>query len=319
MMRRVLITGADGFVASHLIRELAESAGASITGIGLREIPPDVASLMEYLVLDLTDYEAVKELLADRRPDEIFHLAALPSVAASWDDPWSTYRVNVLAQVNLMEALRRLGMEASVHIACSSEEYGKVKAGEMPLGEETPLRPCSHYAVSKVAQETLGLMYHEAFGWRIMVTRGFNQAGPGQSSDFVVSSFACQIAEIEAGRREPVIMVGNLEPRRDFIDVRDTVRAYRIIMESGRGGASYNVCSGTAVAVSEILDMMLEMSEARIRVEPDPGRQRPSDIPLLLGDNTLLMEETGWAPEIPLRRTLQDTIDYWRRECSRGA
>lgn len=314
MMERVLITGADGFVASHLVRELAGETGCSITGIGLREVPGEISSLMDYRVLDLTDYEAVKELLELARPDSIFHLAALPSVAASWDDPWSTYRVNVLAQVNLLEALKRAGMEASVHITCSSEEYGKVVPSKMPLTEDMPLCPCSHYAVSKVAQETLGLMYHEAFGWRVMVTRGFNQAGPGQSTDFVVSSFACQIAEIEANLREPVMMVGNLEAKRDFMDVRDTVRAYRMVMENGRGGVSYNVCSGRALAVREILDMMLDISGAEITVEPDPCRQRPSDIPLLLGDNTRLKEETGWEPVIPIEKTLKDTIDYWREK-----
>jgi GDP-4-dehydro-6-deoxy-D-mannose reductase len=198
MMERVLITGADGFVASHLITEIARELSCDITGIGLKDAPLVDADCLDYTVLDLTDYEALKELLDDVRPDSIFHLAALPSVHLSWEDPWSTYRVNVLGQVNLMEALRRLDLEASVHIACSSEEYGKVPPEEMPMLEDTPFNPCSHYAVSKVAQEVLGLMYYQAFGWRVMVTRGFNQAGPGQAPDFVISSFARQIAEIEA-------------------------------------------------------------------------------------------------------------------------
>ena len=311
-MENVLITGADGFVAAHLIKELQRKSGISITGIGLKE-SPSCTGTIDYLVLDLTDYEAIKELLQEKRPDSIFHLAALPSVALSWEDPWSTYRVNVLGQVNLMEAMRRLDLSSSVHIACSSEEYGKAAPETMPIPESLPFNPCSHYAVSKVAQEVLGLMYHQAFDWRVIVTRGFNHTGPGQAPDFVVSSFAHQIAEIEANLREPVIMVGNLEARRDFMDVRDTVRAYRIIMEKGKAGASYNVCSGQAHAISELLDLLLEMSGMDIRVEHDACRQRPSDIPLLLGDNTRLRRETGWEPEIPIEQTLADSLDYWRR------
>lgn len=311
-MDRVLVTGADGFVASHLLVELAREASCEITGIGLKPTPSAEVDRLEYCVVDLTDYELLKDLLERVRPDAIFHLAAMPSVAMSWEDPWSTYRVNVLGQVNLMEAIRRLGFEASVHIACSSEEYGKVEPSAMPMSEGMPFNPCSHYAVSKVTQEVLGLMYFQAFDWRVLVTRGFNQAGPGQSPDFVVSSFARQIARIEAGACEPVMKVGNLEARRDFMDVRDTVRAYRMIMERGVAGTSYNVCSGQAHAISELLEMLLDISGAEIAVEQDACRQRPSDIPLLLGDNTRLREETGWEPAIPLAQTLGDTLDYWR-------
>jgi GDP-4-dehydro-6-deoxy-D-mannose reductase len=311
-MERVLVTGADGFVASHLLQELAREWACDITGIGLKDAPSAEVDRLDYIPLDLTEYEPVKDLLEEKLPDVIFHLAAMPSVAQSWDDPWSTYRVNVLGQVNLMEAARRLDLEASFHIACSSEEYGKVPPEDMPMDETKPFNPCSHYAVSKVAQEVLGLMYYEAFSWRVLVTRGFNQCGPGQSSDFAVSSFARQIAEIEAGLREPVLMVGNLEAKRDFMDVRDTVRAYRMVMEKGRAGAAYNVCSGKARAVAEVLEMLLEASGAEIRVERDACRQRPSDIPLLLGDNTLLTRETGWEPTIPFETTVKDTLDYWR-------
>lgn len=318
MMERVLITGADGFVASHLIAELAHDMMCEITGIGLKPEPLIDVDCLDYSVLDLTDYELLKDMLAEVRPQAIFHLAAMPSVALSWEDPWSTYRVNVLGQVNLMEALRRLEMKASVHIACSSEEYGKVMPEAMPMDENMHFNPCSHYAVSKVTQEVLGLMYFQAFSWRVLVTRGFNQAGPGQSSDFVVSSFARQIAEIEAGLSEPVMKVGNLEARRDFMDVRDTVRAYRMVMERGVAGSSYNVCSGSARAVSEILQILLDISGAEIRVEQDPCRSRPSDIPLLLGDNSKLRQETGWEPTIALETTLADTLDYWRDRASSG-
>lgn len=316
-MERVLVTGADGFVASHLIPELFGGWGCELFGLGLKPEPSCSVVGLQYRAVDLTDFDGVEKVLDVFRPDAVFHLAAQPSVARSWEDPWSTYRVNLLGQVNLMEAMRSLEIEASVHIACSSEEYGRVSPDEMPLGEGTPLNPCSHYAVSKVGQEVLGKMYSEAFSWRVLITRGFNQAGPGQSPDFVVSSFARQIALVECGKAEPVLMVGNLEARRDFTDVRDTVRAYRMVMEKGRPGAAYNVCSGVARAIFEVLEILLGMSDARIEVEKDPARQRPSDIPLLVGDNTLVRDETGWKPEIPLEQTLKDTLDYWRSVESR--
>ena len=317
MMERVLVTGADGFVASRLIPELSREWGCGLFGLGLRPEPSCAVEGLGYRTVDLTDFEQVEKVLEDFRPDAVFHLAAQASVARSWEDPRSTYRVNLLGQVNLMEAMRKLGIEASVHIACSSEEYGKVSPDRMPLSEETALNPCSHYAVSKVGQEVLGRMYCEAFSWRVLITRGFNQAGPGQSPDFVASSFARQIARIEGGKSEPVIKVGNLEARRDFTDVRDTARAYRMVMEKGRPGAAYNVCSGVARAISEILEILLGMSDERIKVEKDPARQRQSDIPVLVGDNTLVRDETGWEPEIPLEQTLKDTLDYWRSVESR--
>lgn len=310
-MTRVLVTGADGFVASHLLPELA-AEGRLLFGLGLKPAPSSEVPGLSYSVADLTDRDAVRAALEQARPDAVFHLAAQPSVAHSWKDPWRTYSVNVIGQLNLLEGLRDLGLSPSVHVACSSEEYGTCHPEHMPLREDMPLRPCSHYAVSKVAQETLGLMYYEAFGWRVFATRGFNQAGPGQSPDFAVSSFARQIAMIEAGACEPVLKVGNLEARRDFTDVRDTVRAYRMLMQSGGAGVAYNVCTGVARPMSELLETLLSLSGASITVEPDPARQRPSDIPLLYGDNSRVREDVGWQPSIPLEQTLRDTLDHWR-------
>lgn len=310
-MERVLITGADGFVASHLIAELCRDSRAEIFGVGLKDNPL-AAARFSYEIADLCDADIVHSVLETLRPNSIFHLAAQPSVAHSWRDPWSTYRSNILCQLNLMEAARDIGLEASFHIACSSEEYGKVGPGEVPLDETARLKPCSHYAVSKVTQEVLGHMYHEAFGWRVFATRSFNQAGPGQSSDFAISSFARQIALIEAGGCEPVLKVGNLDAQRDFTDVRDTARAYRLLMEKGRAGMSYNVCSGVARKMSDVLQELLILSSKEIRVEVDPARHRPSDIPIVTGDSGALRQETGWSPEIPFSRTLEDTLDYWR-------
>ncbi|MDD5747678.1 MAG: GDP-mannose 4,6-dehydratase [Actinomycetota bacterium] len=308
--KRVLITGADGFVAFHLIDEIERFWESEIKGIGLRGKPLSESKKLGYRVLDITQYAEVLEFLRDYQPDAIFHLAALASVAGSWANPVETYRVNIFGQLNLLEALRELGIKTSIHIACSSEEYGMAEG--MPVGEDFPLRPTSHYAVSKVCQEMLGLMYERVFSWRVIVTRSFNQAGPAQSVDFVVSAFAKQIAEIEAGIKEPVIKVGNLKARRDFTDVRDTVRALRLLMEKGRGGVVYNVCSESAVQIDDILRTLLGMAKLEIKVEEDPERARPSDIPVVLGDARRIREETGWKPEIPLEKTLADTLSYWR-------
>ncbi len=310
-MRRVLITGADGFVGSHLVGEISSLGDVEILGIGLNSEPACAADCFKYKTLDILDKEVLRKTIADFRPDWLFHLAAQPSVARSWHDPWGTYRTNIGGQLNLLECLREEGIEASVHVACSSEEYGMASPDEMPLKENAPLRPCSHYAVSKVGQEYLALLYKEAFSWRVIVTRGFNQGGPGQSEDFVISSFAKQIAEIEADLIPPVLKVGNLEAQRDFTDVRDTVRAYRMLMESG-GSKVYNVCSGVGRKISDVLEMMLDLARVPMRVQPDPLRQRPSDIPVFIGDNALIRQEVGWEPSIPFEKTLLDTIEYWR-------
>jgi len=312
-MERVLITGADGFVASHLVAELCASGCSEVHGVGLKDTPLAAEDpRFIYRVADLNDLDLLRSVLDTAKPDAVFHLAAQPSVAHSWKDPWTTYKVNILLQLNLMEAAREAGIEASFHIACSSEEYGKVAPDEVPLRVDSPLRPCSHYAVSKVTQEMLGLMYFEAYGWRVFATRGFNQAGPGQSPDFAIPSFARQIALIEVGEHEPVLKVGNLEAQRDFTDVRDTVRAYRLLMERGTAGRSYNVCSGVARKMSEVLDELLSLSSEKIEVEIDPERQRPSDIPIVTGDPSPLEAETGWRPEIPFSKTLSDTLDFFR-------
>ncbi|MDD5448453.1 MAG: GDP-mannose 4,6-dehydratase [Actinomycetota bacterium] len=311
-MQKVLITGADGFVGAHLIRELEENTDWLLFGIGLKPGVGVEAKRLSYEVIDITDCREVERALAACKPDAIFHLAAQPSVGLSWSDPMKTYDVNFMGQLNLFESVRKIGIPCSIHVACSSEEYGVISPEDLPITEDNPLAPPSHYAVSKASQELLALMYYRAFGWRVVITRGFNQAGPGQSPDFAISSFARQIAMTEQGITKPVIKVGNLDAKRDFTDVRDTVRAYRLIMEKASPGSIYNVCSGHAWAMSEILEKLLSMSEASIVVRKDPSRQRPSDIPVVLGDNSRLREELGWKPEIPIEKTLADTLDYWR-------
>ncbi|MBN1288229.1 MAG: GDP-mannose 4,6-dehydratase [Actinobacteria bacterium] len=310
--KKALVTGADGFVASHLLGVLASETEWDLHGIGLKDGLSEKIPGVSYRVVDITDYDLLSDYIRSLTPDVVFHLAAQPSVALSWKNPRRTYEINLLGQLNLLEAIHESCNDISVLITCSSEEYGKVTPDMVPIKENTELKPCSHYAVSKVSQEMMGLMYEQALGWRVMVTRGFNQAGPGQSPDFAVSSFARQIALIEAEKIPPVLKVGNLDASRDFIDVRDTARAFFMIMENGRGGSVYNVCSGVARKISEILDMLLGMTRSEITVEHDSCRQRPSDIPVLEGDGSRLREEVGWKPSIPVEQTLRDTLDYWR-------
>lgn len=317
---RVLITGADGFVGGHLTRYLATaqlSGEPEILGLGLAPALTDsLQSLCSYCCCDIRDGQAVAAQVTDFAPDYVFHLAAQSSVARSWEDSGLTYEIALHGQDNLMRALvelKRTGRaDPAVMVACSAEEYGVVSPEELPIKEEHLLNAMNPYAFSKVIQDFLALMYFQAYGLKTIRTRAFNQTGPGQSPAFVVSDFAMQVAEIEAGLREPVMCVGNLEARRDFSDVRDLVSAYWLATERGKPGQVYNVCSGASYSVKEILDMILSSSSAPVRVEVDPARLRPMDIPELRGDNTRLCEATGWQPAIPMERTVQDVLDWWR-------
>ncbi len=310
---RALITGADGFIGRHLARFLLDR-GVEVMGMGLhppREPEPWEACVYE--VCDVLDRERVFSLVRDFRPHYVFHLAAQSSVKRSWEDPWLTYRVALEGQANVFQAVLEAGLDPFIHVACSAEEYGPVGEGELPIPEERPLRPANPYALSKVIQEEHALFCHRVHGVRVVITRAFNIIGPGQTRDFVASDFAHQIAEIEAGLREPVIRVGNLEARRDFSDVRDLVEVFWILVNRGRPGEVYNVCSGVDRPVREVLDLLVSMSRVPVRVEVDPGKLRRADIPALRGDNRKLRELTGWEPSIPLHKTLEDLL-RWCRE-----
>jgi len=219
----------------------------------------------------------------------------------------------LLGLLNLLEVIRRTGSLPRILIPCSSDEYGNVDVSGLPITECHPLKPNSPYALSKVFQDYLGYQYFEGYGIPIVRTRAFNHAGPGQSPVFVCSDLAKQIAEIEAGFREPVIKVGNLEAKRDFTDVRDVVRAYWLALYKGEAGEVYNVCSGKAYSIGEVLDILLGLAKVKIKVEKDPQKERPSDISILLGDSTKIRQATGWRPEIPFEKTLSDVLDYWRK------
>jgi GDP-4-dehydro-6-deoxy-D-mannose reductase len=264
--------------------------------------------------VELRDGAAVRRVLDTVKPDAIFHLAAQSFVPTSWSSPSDTLVTNITSQVNIFEGVLALKQEPVIQIACSSEEYGLVLPDEVPITESQPLRPLSPYAVSKVSQDLLGYQYFRSYGLKTVRTRGFNHTGPRRGDVFVTSNFAKQLVEIELGLREPVIKVGNLEAIRDFTDVRDTVRAYWLAVQKGRHGEAYNIATGVGISIQELLDRLVNLSTADVRVEVDPDRLRPSDVERLVGDNSKFRRDTGWEPQIPFDKTLRDTLDYWREK-----
>ncbi len=319
---KILITGATGFVGSHLIEYLLEKdSGIQIYAAQRRRSNIDnVRHLLghkriKWVTMDITDSHSVTWLIENYMPDRCFHLAAQSFVPSSWNAPQETITTNVIGTINLLEAIRAKAPETRVQIAGSSEEYGMVEEDEVPITESNPLRPLSPYGVSKVAQTLLGYQYFKSYGLKTFRTRGFNHTGPRRGEMFVCSNFAKQLVEIEKGiNTDKVIKVGNLAARRDFTDVRDMVRAYWLAIEKGTAGDVYNICTGNSFSVEEILNMMIELSPAKIKTEPDPDKMRPSDVPILLGDNSKFRAATGWKPEIPFKQTLADILDYWRKE-----
>jgi GDP-4-dehydro-6-deoxy-D-mannose reductase len=268
---------------------------------------------LNLLLADLSDPSSIRRLIAAVRPQRIFHLAAQSFVPSSWDAPAQTMELNVIGQIHLFEAIREAGLDPLVHVAGSSEEYGLVYPDEVPMKETNPLRPLSPYAVSKVAQELLAWQYHRSYGLRAVVTRGFNHTGPRRGENFVTSSFALQIAQIERGIRPPVIEVGDLESKRDWTDVRDTVRGYWLALERGLPGEVYNVGSGSSRTAGEMLNILLELANRKVEIRVDPSRLRPSDVKILWADYSKFANQTGWHPEIPFEKTLSDLLAFWRK------
>ncbi len=316
-MRKVLITGVTGFAGSHLVDYLLTRNDCEIHGIwrwrsrteNIEHLKPGQITLHE---CDLRDATSTYDTIAKIRPDWIFHLAAQSFVPTSWVAPSESLQTNIMAQVHIFEAVRRLGLKTRIQLACSSEEYGMVFADEVPIKETNPLRPLSPYAVSKVAQDMLGYQYWMSWKVDSVRTRGFNHEGPRRGPVFVASDFAKQIADIEKGRKAPVLHVGNLEAKRDFTDVRDMVRAYVLALEKCEPGEVYNICRGQCWTIRETLDMLLAHTKTKIEVKQDPARLRPSDVQILLGDNSKFVKQTGWQPVIPFEQTLSDMLEYWR-------
>jgi GDP-4-dehydro-6-deoxy-D-mannose reductase len=263
---------------------------------------------------DLTSRDQATSLVEQVRPAYIFHLAAQSNVQKAFNDPETTIINNVVGQLNLLDALRATSPGARVLIVGSSEQYGLVRPQDIPIDEDTPFRPNNPYAVSKIAQDALGLQYFLAYGQENIRVRPFNHIGPGQTEHFVAAAFARQVARIEAGLQEPVIYVGNLAAERDFTDVRDMVRAYYLALTMGEPGEVYNIGSGKGRSIQWLLDTLVSMSSVAVEVKHDPARMRPADIPVLVGDTTRFRESTGWQPEIALEDTLRDILQYWREK-----
>jgi GDP-4-dehydro-6-deoxy-D-mannose reductase len=314
---RILITGITGFVGSHFA-EYALERGVDVYGSyrwrSKTENIDHLGSRINLVECDLRDVSSVQHLLEASRPDAIIHLAAQSFVGSSWQAPAETLFTNTVAQVNLLEAIRQRSQCPRFLVVGSSEEYGAVYEGELPITEDNPLRPLSPYAVSKVTQDLLGYQYFKSYGLPIVRSRAFNHEGPRRGDVFVTSNFARQIAEIEAGLRAPVVHVGTLKTRRDYTDVRDIVRGYWLLLERGEPGEVYNLCSGKAWEIGEVLEFLIGETRVRpIDVREDPARLRPSDVPMLLGDASRIRRAVGWQPELPFEQTLRDVLDYWRR------
>lgn len=267
---------------------------------------------LRVLEADLGERDAVRAVVEDARPDWIFHLAAQAFVPTAWEDPVGTLVNNIAGQVNLIESVIALGDKPRILLVCSNEEYGMVEPGDIPIKETTPFRPANPYAVSKVAQDMLGYQYWVSHHLHIVRVRPFNHLGPGQSDRFVASSFARQIVEAEMGIRPPSISVGNLDAERDFTDVRDMVRGYYLALLRGQAGDVYNLGSGLAVSIKHLLDLMIAQSRVPLKIEKDPSRERPADVPLVIADCSKFCGLTGWRAEIPLEQSLADLLAFWR-------
>ncbi len=315
--KKALITGITGFAGSHLA-ELLLKEGVAVYGIQRWRSKSDniehIKDKITFEEADLLDAHSLYTVVDKIKPDYVFHLAAQSFVQSSWASPTQTLEVNIIGSAHLFEAVRKAGLSIPIQIACSSEEYGKVLPNEVPIKETNPLRPLSPYAVSKLAMDYLGYQYHESYGMNIIRTRGFNHTGPRRGEVFAESTFAKQIAEIEKGKREPIVSVGNLDARRDYTDVRDIVRAYYLAVQKCDPGQEYNIASGTAWEIKKVLDMLIGMAKVKVEVKQDPTRMRPSDVEVLIGDNSKFVAKTGWKPEIPFEKTLEDLLNYWREK-----
>ena len=309
MPRRVLVTGATGFVGGYLCALLCDRPAVTVFGT-----TRGTAGLNDFVTLsgDLTDESFADEVVRETAPTDVIHLAAQSSVADSWRNPRGTIVNNLVAQLNLLESIVHYAPSVRVLIVGSAEEYGLLASEDLPAKEAGPLRPDSPYALSKIAQDYLGLQYHLGRHLDVVRVRPFNLFGPGQSDRFAVSSFARQIAEAEAGVRDPVLMVGNLEARRDYTDVRDGAQAYWAVLQHGRGGDVYNLGGGGVHSLGEVLDALLARSKIAVTVRRDPAKFRPVDAPVVVPDVSRIRQVTGWEPSIPFEQTITDILDYWR-------
>ena len=305
---KALITGVDGFVgkylSEYLLKQKYEVYGTTISEKYKNE-------KIKIYKMNLLDEKEVNKVIKMIKPDKIFHLAGQSAVGLSWEKPVLTVNINVNGTLNLLEAVRNYSKDSKILIVGSSDQYGPIKPEECPIKESKIQNPQSPYGVSKKAQEEMCKLYVNAYHTNIIMVRAFNHIGAGQSTNFVVADFASKIAQIEKGS-EPVLKVGNLESLRDFTDVRDIVRGYSLLLEKGKIGEIYNIGSGKEVKVSEILKKLVSMSKKEIKIEIDPNKFRPVDVPLVVCDNSKIKKDTGWETEFLINDTLEEVLEYWR-------
>jgi len=315
MTERILVTGAAGFAGGHLLDRLAPTS-AELFAWRHRQRPPARFGdgRIRWADVDVLDRDQVRAAVSEARPTAVVHCAGAAHVGRSWDATEPTLAANVRGTHHLLEALRALSVPVRVVIPSSAMVYRPI---DRPLTEDDALLPSSPYGVSKLAQEMLGRRAVND-GLSVVVARAFNHVGPGQSPSFAASSFARQIAEIEAARRPPVIVVGNLEARRDISDVRDTVRAYHVLLTAGGAGRCYNICAGRAISIRELLDRLIAKARVTVDVRVDPALYRPNDTPLVVGDPSRAERELGWSVAIPIEETVGDLLDYWRHVVARN-
>jgi GDP-4-dehydro-6-deoxy-D-mannose reductase len=310
MTAPILVTGAAGVVGGHLLDALTLESTPIVGWHHPKALPAVHLDTVRWASIDMLDADVVARAIRDTRPSAVYHLAGAAHVGQSWQHTFETYEINVLATHRLLDALRSADLKPRVLIAGSATIY---LPQDRPIRESDPFGATSPYATSKLAQEMLSRQAWEDDGIPTLLARSFNHVGPRQDPSFVAPGIARQIALIEAGRQDPVLTLGNLEPKRDISDVRDTVRAYVAMMAKAQPGKPYNVCSGRGLAIGELVETFVTRARADVRIVQDPARFRPNDPPLLVGDHARLTGDTGWTPQIPFDRTVEDLLDYWRR------
>ena len=320
---RVLITGITGLIGSHLARFIVTEGQHRVFGFkrwrSNSEPLADALDAVELVEGDITDASSVEGAVERIRPDRVYHLAAQSYPSESLGAPAVTFATNVLGTLHVLEAVRRHAPTCQVHLACSAAQYGIVGPENIPITEDQPCRPVNPYGISKLAQELLGKQYHESYGLRVYVTRSFIHVGPWQDARTSVQAFARQLAAIRLGLQKPIVRVGNLFPRRDYLDVRDAVRALCLLLDRGQAGEPYNLCSGEGFSVEEILTTLIDLASVSVGVEEDPRLVRAVDEPVLVGDHGKLTEKTGWQPQIPLRDSLRAVLQHWEARLAGSA
>jgi GDP-4-dehydro-6-deoxy-D-mannose reductase len=312
MIQRALVTGCNGFVGRAMVARLV-AGGFDVCGADRAGASGDL-QVASHHAGDLTNAEFVASTIDESGADCIVHLAAQSSVRRSFDEPVLTINDGTLPALHILDHLRKTGSKARVLLIGSADEYGAVSQDRMPISEREPTKPASPYALAKSIQNEFGSMYRTLYGVDTVMTRSFNHTGPGQRDAFVLASFARQVAEIKRGRREPVMDVGDLEVRRDFLDVRDVCDAYVVLLKKGRSGETYNVCSGNSYRIRDLLDRMCELSGVKVKIRVDESRLRPVDMPELRGDPSKLREHTGWTAGRPIEETLGAMLEDWDRK-----